>query len=391
MSKEIAEEFADAYKTIRSTFASGRTKDLAWRKWQLKQLWWLIEENEDAVAEAVQKDLGRPPAESKLMEFLAIKTGILAAINQLEVWNKDDIPETGFAMKHVCKARIKKEPRGIVLLIGAANNPFEQSVHVLVSVIAAGCCAIIKPADHNKHTRILVKELVQKYLDTDAYRVINGDTPDMGNILAHRFDHIHFTGGSRTGRIIAAAAAKHLTPTVLELGGQGPAIVCPSADINLAAKRIAWAKVLNMGQICLSVNHVFVHPSVHDEFVDRVTHHIKILAEARESTQLIHESYYDKLERLVSNTKGKIVLVGERDRGKKSFGHVVLSNIEINDPIFEEELFGPVLPIVKADYIQASEETAKGDSPLGLYVFSQDKKEIDYGNYKSPIFTYLHR
>jgi aldehyde dehydrogenase (NAD+) len=251
-----AEEFQKIYETLFQTFRSGRTKSLLWRKWQLKQLWWMIEENEDRIADALRKDLNRHTFESYASDIYGIKTDILEHIKHVDEWASDEpLSAAGFVMGTLGNARIRKEPLGVALVIGAWNFPFLLLIQPVIAAVAAGCCVLMKPSELAPASQKLLQDLVSQYLDLSAIALVTGGPSETSHILEQKFDHIFFTGSSKVARFITAAAAKQLTPTVLELGGQGPAIVAESADVDLAAKRIAYAKFLNAGQSrCNDIN-----------------------------------------------------------------------------------------------------------------------------------------
>jgi aldehyde dehydrogenase (NAD+) len=230
----------------------------------------MIEDNEEAIISALHQDLHRPAFEIYSADLFGMKSDILEHIQHLEKWTADITPDAGFIFGTLGGVRVRREPLGVVLIVSAWNFPFLLLLQPLFPAIAAGCCVLLKPSELAPVTEQLLVTLVPKYLDQDAIRIATGEAENMTHILEHRFNHIFFTGSGTIARFVAAAAAKTLTPTTLELGGQDPAIVTASADINLAAKRIASSKYQNAGQICLTANHVFVDSVVYDQFVDRV-------------------------------------------------------------------------------------------------------------------------
>lgn len=230
------------------------------------------------------------------------------------------------------KARIRKEPLGVALIIGAWNFPFTLLLSPMVAAISAGCCVMLKPSELAISSQNLLSKLIPKYLDQNAIRIATGGPVETARILEHKFNHIFFTGSNKVARYITAAAAKHLTPTVLELGGQGPAIVTSSADIDLAAKRIALGKFLNAGQICLSINHVFVDPLVHDEFVQRLGHWFDIYLKGPKGdhiTKIVNERNYDRLVSLLEKSDGKVAYGGKMDREQKFMAPTVVTGISM--------------------------------------------------------------
>ena len=345
------EEAQAAYTTIRNTFKTGRTKSVAWRKWQLKQLWWMVCDNEEAIAAALHTDLNRHDFESYFTDIAGVKADILLNLNNVEKWAADEIPDAGFLFGTLGRARIRKEPLGVALIIGAWNFPFAVTLMPMIAAIAAGCCVMIKPSELSVASQDLMSEIVPRYLDSSAIRIVTGGPKETTLILEQRFDQIFYTGSASVGKIIQKAAAKNLTPTstsllgsplaslivllvcvALELGGQAPAIVAPSADIDLSAKRILFSKFLNGGQICLSVNHVYVDPKVHDEFVERVGYHLKKFMEnGRQSdmSSIISDRNFERVTSLLKETQGKVVHGGKQDKATRYIQPTVITDVTL--------------------------------------------------------------
>jgi len=239
---------------------------------------------------------------------------------------------------------------------------------------------ILKPSEVSPRSCCLIREMVPKYLDSKAIRVIMAGPEQMGPVLEARFDKIFYTGSTRVGRIVAAAAAKHLTPCVLELGGQGPAVVCKSADINTAAARIASAKFTNAGQICLNVNHIFLHPDIAEAFTAKVIENLKTYLPNEEMasngySKIIDNTRLARVEKFLQNTKGKIIYGGEIDRSITKMYPTVVTQVRPGDSLLKEELFAPIFPIVEATTEEAISLIQDGEHPLCLYVFTSDAKE----------------
>ncbi|EXJ90169.1 aldehyde dehydrogenase (NAD+) [Capronia epimyces CBS 606.96] len=381
------EEVESKLSTLRKTFRSGKTKDLAFRKWQLKQFWWLVTENEDKICQALAKDLNRTEFETYGSDILGLKQDILDHIEHLEEWAADEIPDAGFLFGTLGKARVRKEPLGVALIIGAWNFPFLLLLQPMIAAIAAGCTVLLKPSELSRETEATLVSLVPQYFDPTAYAIVTGGPQEMQHILSLKFDHIFFTGSASVARHIAAAAAKHLTPTVLELGGRGPAIVGRTADLSIAAKRVAYAKFMNAGQICLSVNHVFVDPAVHDQFVAQLilwndrfhgADKSKGKGEPSQMGKIVNERHYDRLQSILNKTHGDIVYGGSGDRAALQFKTTVVDGVHIHDSTLSEELFGPILPVIKASTEEAVHQINHLPHPLAIYIFSQDDKEVDY-------------
>ncbi|KAH6714968.1 Aldehyde/histidinol dehydrogenase [Leptodontidium sp. MPI-SDFR-AT-0119] len=345
------------YTTIFKTFSTGKTKNIAWRKLQLKRLWYLIDDNQDDIISALRADLNRPVFETFASEIRSVKDHILEYLDGIDEWAADEIPDAGFLFTRLAGARIRKEPLGVTLIIGPWNYPISLILQPLIAAIAAGCCALIKPSEVAPASEQFLAAQIPRYLDTDAVRVITGGIEETTRLLEKRYDHIFFTGSTKVGKVVQAAAAKHLTPTVLELGGQGPSIVTDTADVDMAAKRCAYAKFVNAGQICLSVNHAFVDPKVHDEFLERTAYWFEAF-------------------------QGKVKRKGEGD-GDGEFCRIISERnwerlTELLDSLMSEELFGPYLPVIKASYQEACRIISTGEHPLAIYLFTKNTSQISY-------------
>lgn len=375
------EQINSAYTILQETFKTDKTKSIAWRKWQLKQIWWMVSDNEQAIVKALHSDLHRHDFESYYVDIGSIKQDILVHLRDVEKWAADEIPDAGLLFGTICGARIRKEPLGVALILGTWNFPFLVTLSPLIAAISAGCAAMVKPSEVARACQDLIAELIPKYLDKEGIQVVTGGPQESSAILERRFDTIFYTGSPKIAKFITAAAAKHLTPTVLELGGQAPCIVTASADIDLAAKRITFSKFLNSGQICLAANHVFVDPSVHDKFVERATYWLGQFLKGDSKngeTRIINERNYDRLVALLNQSGGNIAFGGNKSREDKYIQPTLITNVNMKDSLMSEEIFGPLLPIMRMNYRDACAETSKLEHALGVYVFSNNKAEVDY-------------
>ncbi|KAL4971729.1 Aldehyde/histidinol dehydrogenase [Aspergillus desertorum] len=368
-----------AYTTLQTTFKSGKTKEIAWRKWQLKQIWWLVDDNEVLIQDALKKDMNRHPFETAFTECANVKGDVIEHLKNIDKWTADQRPSAGM-LGLMLRPTVRPEPLGVALIIGPWNFPFSLLVQPLIAAITAGCAALLKPSEVTSSVQQLFVDLVPKYLDTSAVRVITGGPAETGRLLQRKFDHIFFTGSVPVARHIAAAAAKHLTPTVLELGGQCPAIVTSSADVDAAAKDIAWIKYLNAGQICLSVNHVFAHPTVERKLIERMAFWLGQFnkGEKDSMTHIVNDKNYARIRGLAEKTKGKVELNGTGDAQARSLPVSIVSNVELTDPLLSEELFGTVCPVIKVSTDDAIKSINSLPRPLALYIFSQDQNEVEH-------------
>ncbi|TLD31406.1 hypothetical protein PspLS_01746 [Pyricularia sp. CBS 133598] len=373
-----AETFREVHETLNATFASGKTKSIEWRKWQLKQLWWLVHDNEQAILEALNKDLGRHEMETRTADLAGLQGDIIEHIQHVEEWAATEpIEGAGVLFGTLGGAHIRKEPLGVAFVIGAWNFPVLLTLQPVIAAVAAGCCVIIKPSELASASEKVIVELVNRYLDGSAIRAVTGGPKETSEFLTYRFDHIFFTGSTKIAKFVAAAAAKHLTPTVLELGGQCPAIITKTADVDLAAKRVAYAKFVNAGQICLSVNHVFVDPAIHHQFVDSLKRWTVEFGSSGQMCNIINERNYDRLNEMLEKTQGKVLCGENGSRETKRIPGTVVDQVTMSDSLLSEELFGPICPVLTATPNEAIAAINSLPRPLALYVFSNEQKEID--------------
>jgi aldehyde dehydrogenase (NAD+) len=327
------EEVGSAYRTLRATFSAGKTKSIPWRKWQLKQLWWLVTDNKNRLLDALHADLNKHSYESSFTEYAAVVTDILDHLEHIDDWTTPKRPEgASFSTAYLMGATVRPEPRGLVLIIGPWNFPIHLILLPLVAAVTAGCTVLLKPSELATATQACLADLIPQYMDTDAIRVVTGGPTETARLLQKQFDHIFFTGSPSIARHVSIAAAKHLTPTVLELGGQGPSVVTASADIDFAAKSIAATKHINAGQICLAVNHVLAHPSIADKLIERMQFHLKDFGvDGSESmTKIINRKNFDRLKTVMDTTNGSIAYGGVTNHDTLEIQPTILTDIKPN-------------------------------------------------------------
>ncbi|KAG8215120.1 Aldehyde/histidinol dehydrogenase [Butyriboletus roseoflavus] len=367
-------------ETLQATFKTGVTRPLAWRKHQLYQLARLVQDETDAICGALAKDLSKPRVEVLFAEIGAIVERATKSAEQLDTWAKPEHPEVPDWQKG-WKPTILKAPKGTVLIISPWNYPVILTFQPLLGAIAAGCCAVIKPSELIPHLSQLIADLLPKYLDSSAYRVVNGAVQEATKLLELQWDHIFYTGNNRVARIIASAAAKYLTPLSLELGGKSPVLVDPAYDMDLAAKRILWGKCNNAGQICVAPDYVLVHWTKQAELVQGFKKAYKsffpdgALGDSHYGS-IVNELHFDRLSSLLDRTKGEKVtdvLEGRKDAARKRIEPTLVINVKDGDSLLEEELFGPILPIIPMDGLGEAIAFINARShPLVLYAFTED-------------------
>ncbi|MEN0135393.1 MAG: aldehyde dehydrogenase family protein [Rhodococcus sp. (in: high G+C Gram-positive bacteria)] len=368
---------------LRSTFRSGRTRSLTWRRAQLEGLARLLSEREKELAAAVEQDLGRSAIGTFMGDLAPVRAEIRHTLKNLERWSRPQrapLPVT----QQPGKAWTVAEPKGVVLVIGAWNFPLLLTLQPLVSALAAGNVVLVKPSELAPRTAQVLAELLPKYLDPSAVVVANGGAEVSAALLREKFDHVFFTGSARVGRLVATAAAEHLTPVTLELGGKSPVIVAADADLDVAARRIAWAKCVNSGQACIAPDYVLVEDSVRPAFVERLLRELDKAWRA-EPTRIVNENHFDRLTALLDGHGGDTT-GGQRDRGTLRFGAAVVTDPDLDSPLMTEEIFGPILPVVTVTSVDDAVEMVNSrPKPLALYLFteSDDTVQTVLGNTSS--------
>jgi aldehyde dehydrogenase (NAD+) len=332
-------------------------------------------DRERDIVEAVKTDLGRNDFDSWFGDVAPPMGDVEYALKHLKSWMKPQrrkVPMLQMPMS----ARIQSEPLGVVLVIGPWNYPVNLSLGPLVAALAAGNCAVLKPSEVAPATSRLLAELLPAYLDNDAVAVVEGDGMVTQELLAQGFDLAFFTGGTEIGRKIMAGAAATLTPVILELGGKSPVFVMPDADLDVAARRIAWVKLLNSGQTCIAPDYVLVHESVRDELVAKIGASLKEMSVGEPAHRpIVNQRQFDRLRGYLAQTAGTIAVGGGIDDIGRGIAPTVLVDPGVDEPAMTEEIFGPILPVrAYTDLDAAIEFVNSRPKPLGLYVFSGNKR-----------------
>lgn len=368
----------DVAKRLRATFDSGRTRPVEWRRSQLKALRRLLVDGEAEMIDALERDLGKSATEGFLMEIASVRAEIDYALRHFESWltpEKVHVP----AKQRPARARIHQDPLGVVLIIGPWNYPIQLILAPLVGALAAGNAVVLKPSEVAEHASHVLAHLVPRFLDTDAVAVVEGGVPETTALLEECWDHILYTGNGTVARVVMAAAAKHLTPVTLELGGKSPTIVDRSANLDVAARRIAWGKYSNAGQTCVAPDYVLVDRRVEGPLAARLRDTVRAFygddpRNSNDFGRIINDRHFARLARLVdADGAGEIVYGGDRDESERYFSPTAVRGTEPTAAIMQEEIFGPVLPLIAVDDIDTAIEFVNvRPKPLALYVFAED-------------------
>lgn len=386
--KELETAILNCIKNQRSYFNSGATLPIDFRITQLKKIKFLIAKHENELHQAIFNDFKKSKYENQLTEIFPIYHEIDNAIKNLKQWVKPQKVSTNL-LNHPAKSYLIPEPLGLSLIISAWNFPFNLSFIPLVSSIAAGNTCILKPSELPKETSKIIAKIINANFDAHYIKVIEGGVSETTALINQRFDKIFFTGSPRVGKIINQAAAKHLTNITLELGGKNPVIFSDKASLKTGVKRLVWAKFLNAGQICVTADYVLVHQNVKNQFLKLAIREIQksnFSIENHNFLQIIDDRNFDRLTALINNNK--VAFGGVTDKENRYISPTIIDNIHLKDPIMQEEIFGPILPMITYKNLNEAFQIIKQyEKPLSAYLFSNDKKEkqrflkeIPFGN-----------
>lgn len=365
---------------MRDYFASGATRSATFRKQQLTALKLAIKKNEAAINEALYADLHKSPEEVWVAETGIVLEELNNAISKLERWMRPQKVRTNL-LNLPSSSRIEAEPFGLTLIIAPWNYPFQLLINPLVGAIAAGNCAVLKPSELAPATAAVMKKMIEETFAPEFVLCVEGDGAVMVPSLMQstRFDHVFYTGSTAVGRIIYKMAADQLIPVTLELGGKSPCIIEADASLSVAAKRIALTKYNNAGQICVAPDYILVHASVKEKFVALLCKTLQeFYGEHPENSpnygRIINEKQFDRLASYLS--QGKIIYGGQHDRATKFMAPTLLEEVSIEAPLMNEEIFGPLLPILT---FQTKEEAlaiiARHPNPLAFYIYTNSRQK----------------
>lgn len=363
----------NASEALRHSFYSGRTRAPAWRLEQLDALSRLLRDEEDRIMGALAADLGKPRQEA-LTELSVIHAELKHTRQHLKRWIRPRRVATPL-VGQPATSRVVPEPLGVVLIISAWNYPFQVLFTPLVTALAAGNCALLKPSEIAAASSALIAELIPEYLDTEAVRVIEGGVAETTELLKQRFDHIVFTGSTQVGRIVMQAAARHLTPVTLELGGKSPCIVDASADLESAARRIAWGKWLNAGQTCIAPDYVLIPRALQSPLVDAIGTLLEDWygdpsVPGPDYARIVNERHFERLSGYLAD--GTVVIGGGADAANRHIEPTVMTGVAPDAPIMQEEIFGPILPVIAVDdFDEALAFAVAREKPLAAYLFTR--------------------
>ncbi|WP_062070244.1 aldehyde dehydrogenase family protein [Demequina sediminicola] len=366
----------------REAFASGRTVPLKWRREQLRAMGTMLSESAERIEQAVVEDLGKNSAEAHLTEVRAVSMEVSLLLRNLKSWTKTRRVRSS-ALMGTSRASVQRQPLGTVLIIGPWNYPLHLMLMPLAGAIAAGNSVVLKPSEMAPACSALLAELVPQYLDRDAIQVVEGGVDETTELLEHAWDHIFYTGNGAVGSIVLKAAAEHLTPVTLELGGKSPLWIDSSVSIKKAARSIAWGKFTNCGQTCVAPDYVLATADVGAELADEVSKAIEEFygtdpRQSKDYGRIINERHAERLAGLLDDgdsTSGQVVTGGVADVAAKYVAPTVLLDVAPDAAVMQDEIFGPILPIVIVDGPDAAIDFINArPKPLALYAYTRQRK-----------------
>lgn len=365
-------------KKQRQYFSSGKTRSLDFRVKKLLKLKESILENEKSITDALKKDLNKSQTESYMTEIGVILEEIKYALKNIKSWVKPEKVKTPLTQFRA-QSYIYSEPYGLSLIIGTWNYPFLLCFSPLIGAITAGNCAIVKPSEVSPDCSKIISRIIKDVFDEAHVESVEGGVETATELLSYKFDYIFYTGSVNVGKIVMQAASKNLTPVTLELGGKSPCIIDKEIDIDVTARRIVWGKFMNAGQTCIAPDYIYVHKKVKKELIESLGKSIKELygenpKESPDYPRIVNEKHLDRLLGLIN--KGKIIIGGESDKKNLYIAPTIIDEVDWEDPIMQEEIFGPILPIMEYSNLdEVIEAVNSHPKPLALYLFS-DNKEV---------------
>jgi acyl-CoA reductase-like NAD-dependent aldehyde dehydrogenase len=369
-------DFSDLVSHHRKYFRTGITRSVEWRESQLTALRTMMKDRDEEFYAALWADLHRNRVDADWTDVKYITSEVDHVLSHLRQWMKPLSVSTPLVLRP-SRTHVRFDPLGVGLIIGTWNFPVMLTLSPLIAAISGGNTAVIKPSEVAPVTAELIARLIPEYLDHDAFSVVLGAVPETTALLEQQWDHIFFTGGSTVARIVMTSAAKTLTPVVLELGGKNPAIVHSSADLQVTARRLAQGRWGNAGQTCTAPDYVLVFKEVAEQFLENLKEALGQFygddpQKSPDYGRIVNLHHFDRLVNLLAS--GTIYHGGQHDRVDRFIAPTVLVNVPPNSPVMQEEIFGPILPVLEVDSVeQVINFVNDRPSPLGLYIFAEDR------------------
>ncbi|XP_032849890.2 aldehyde dehydrogenase family 3 member B1 [Tyto alba] len=372
--------YAGLVSRLRAAWLSGKTRPLEYRVAQLEALGRFLDEKKQDILEATALDMSKPPFEAEYTEILLSKNELHETLNNLPHWMKDEHVDRNLVTR-LDSAFIRKDPYGVVLIIASWNYPIHLFLVPLIGAIAAGNCVVVKPSEMTKNTEKLIAEALPSYVDKDCFAVVTAGVQETTRLLENKFDFIFFTGNPSVGRIIMTAAAKHLTPVTLELGGKNPCYVSDHCDVQNVARRVAWGRFFNAGQTCIAPDYLLCSLEMQEKLLPALREAITEFygpnpRESPDFGRIVGDKHFQRVQALLRS--GRVAIGGQTDEKERYIAPTVLVDLQPSDLIMQEEIFGPILSIVTvANMDEAIDFINSRERPLVVYAFSSDDKVVN--------------
>lgn len=368
-------------QNVRDFFQTQSTKDIKFRKKYLKALKKSIKKHEPDILDALKSDLGKNKVEAYATEVGFVMKELSYIIKELKNWAKTKSVSTPM-MQFPAKSFIKYEPYGTVLIIGPFNYPFQLVMSPLIGALAAGNCAVVKPSEMTPQTSMVVQEILEEVFPEDYVKVIQGEKEVTSQLLDERFDYIFFTGSTKVGQIVYEKASKHLTPVTLELGGKSPVIIDDTANLKVAAERIAFGKFMNAGQTCVAPDYVLIDNTVKMKFVKALQTTIQEfygaqIEQSEDFGRIVNDNHFNRLVNIIEDSRQQVIYGGESNADELFVAPTIILDPKLSDSVMQQEIFGPILPIIGYDtFNEVYDIVEQYEKPLALYLFTEDSDQI---------------
>lgn len=368
-------------QNVRDFFQTQSTKDIKFRKKYLKALKKSIKKHEPDILDALKSDLGKNKVEAYATEVGFVMKELSYIIKELKNWAKTKSVTTPM-MQFPAKSFIKYEPYGTVLIIGPFNYPFQLVMSPLIGALAAGNCAVVKPSEMTPQTSMVVQEILEEVFPPDYVKVIQGEKEVTSQLLDERFDYIFFTGSTKVGQIVYEKASKHLTPVTLELGGKSPVIIDDTANLKVAAERIAFGKFMNAGQTCVAPDYILIDNEIKMKFVEALQATIQEfygaqIEQSEDFGRIVNDNHFNRLVNIIEDSRQQVIYGGESNADELFVAPTIILDPKLSDSVMQQEIFGPILPIIGYDtFNEVYDIVEQYEKPLALYLFTEDSDQI---------------
>lgn len=368
-------------QNVRDFFQTQSTKDIKFRKKYLKALKKSIKKHESDILDALKSDLGKNKVEAYATEVGFVMKELSYIIKELKNWAKTKSVTTPM-MQFPAKSFIKYEPYGTVLIIGPFNYPFQLVMSPLIGALAAGNCAVVKPSEMTPQTSMVVQEILEEVFPPDYVKVIQGEKEVTSQLLDERFDYIFFTGSTKVGQIVYEKASKHLTPVTLELGGKSPVIIDDTANLKVAAERIAFGKFMNAGQTCVAPDYILIDNEIKMKFVEALQATIQEfygaqIEQSEDFGRIVNDNHFNRLVNIIEDSRQQVIYGGESNADELFVAPTIILDPKLSDSVMQQEIFGPILPIIGYDtFNEVYDIVEQYEKPLALYLFTEDSDQI---------------